>query len=50
MEQMDQLVLNRLVQRLLTPERVTEYLRQHQKHRQATDTQRLDSPNPSRAR
>ena len=39
MERIDQLVLQRLVERVLTPERVTQLLRDHMKRRQATETQ-----------
>lgn len=39
MERIDQLVLQRLLERVLTPERVTRLLRDHMKRRQATETQ-----------
>jgi hypothetical protein len=39
MERIDQIVLQRMVERVLTPERVTQLLRDHMKHRQATETE-----------
>lgn len=39
MERIDQLVLQQMVERVLTPERVTQMLREHMKHRQSTETE-----------
>lgn len=39
MDRIDQLVLQRIVERVLTPERVTRMLRDHMKHRQETETE-----------
>jgi site-specific DNA recombinase len=39
MERIDQLVLQRMVERVLSPERVTRMLREHMKYRQATVTE-----------